>query len=548
MNAADVWLGAVLDEGSFRSWDEVLPAPEDPDYRAVLARAAERAGADEAVLTGSGSVRGRPVAVIVSAFGFLGGSIGVAAAQRVVAAFDRARRERLPVLAGLASGGTRMQEGAAAFLTMRTITAAVVAFRAAGLPYLSHLRHPTTGGVYASWASLAHDVSAEPDALVGLLGPRVVTALAECGSAMPIPEGVQRAENLRAHDRLDAVVDAGGFRERASRLLALFAPGAAGDATVLDARGVGGGRAAGADPDSGSVPADRDADAPFGSGPVAAAGSVLSGLGADPTAGSVPADRDADAPSGSVSAADPDADWAAVQAAARPGRPALPELIAACDEFVPRRGGGSELVTGWARSGDAAFLLVGQDRTRAVATTVADVVAARRAMALAGSLGIPIVTVADTSGADLSARAEEAGLAAEIAATLATPSAQPVPSVALLLGEGTGAAAIALAGTDAIVAVRDAWLAPLPLAGAAALLSDDIGGDRDDVRARIASRQRIGAASLFADGLIDGLAMPGPGGGVILSERLNRSRARGLAARVLTLAVAASTTCAVAAG
>lgn len=478
VSTADGWLDDVLDPGSFRSWDIAIGVPADADYRDVLARAATRTGADEAVRTGSGSVRGRAVAVIVSEFGFLGGSIGVATAERIVALFDRARRERIPVLAGLASGGTRMQEGAAAFLTMRTITTAVGAYRAAGLPYLAHLRHPTTGGVYASWASLAHDVSAEPGALVGLLGPRVVAALAEHGGAPPISEGVQTAENLRAHERLDAVVDAARFRDRAARLLAVFETA------------------------DGAVAPDPVGDA------VSPAAATRTGV-----------------PSG--------ADWAAVQNAARPGRPALGEFIAACDEFVGRRGGPGELITGWARSGKAAFLLIGQDRTRRTATTVADVVAARRAMALAAALGVPVVAVADTSGAEVSTSAEEEGIAQEIALTLAASASLPVPSVTLLLGEGTGAAAIALCGTDALVAVEDSWLAPLPLTGAAALLAGDRAGGEQAVRPQVAGQQRIGAASLFADGLIQGIAGRD---GVTMSALLDGCRARPLAARVLAIA------------
>jgi acetyl-CoA carboxylase carboxyl transferase subunit beta len=449
---ASAWLDAVLDAGSFAPWD-VEPG-------------------DEAVVTGSGTVHGRRVAVVASEFGFLGGSIGVATAQRIVAAFDRARQERLPVLAGLASGGTRMQEGAAAFLTMRTITAAVGAFRATGLAYLVHLRHPATGGVYASWASLAHDVTAEPHALVGLLGPRVVTALAACGGAREIPAGVQTAENLMAHGRLDAIADAAGFRDRAAVLLGILEAALA--------------------PLSPREPAQT---------------ASFAGTS-----------------------------WDAVQAAARPGRPALADLVAACDEFLPRRGGPGELVTGWGRAGDAAFLLVGQDRTRDTSTTVADIVAARHALELAASLRIPVVAVADTSGAEISAAAEEAGLAQEIARTLATGSSLPAPSVTLLLGEGTGAAAIALCGSDTLVAVEDSWLAPLPLAGAAALLSGDGGGADAAVRQQVAERQRIGAASLLHDGLIDGVVGPAR---VALSARLEGHRARALAERVLALAGAA---------
>ena len=118
-------------------------------------------------------MRGRAVAVVVNEFRFLGGSIGAAAAARIVSAVRRATAEGLPLLATTASGGTRMQEGTPAFFEMANISRAVMAHRAAGLPYLVHLRHPTTGGVYASWGSLGHVTVAEPGALVGFLGPKV---------------------------------------------------------------------------------------------------------------------------------------------------------------------------------------------------------------------------------------------------------------------------------------------------------------------------------------------------------------------------------------
>src|SRR5690606_36269202 len=167
-----------------------------------LAAAAEKSGTDESVLTGRGTVRGRPVVVVANEFRFLGGSIGRAAAQRIAAAVRRATAERLPVLATTASGGTRMQEGTPAFLQMVEISRAVMAHRDAGLPYLVYLRHPTTGGVYASWGSLGHLTVAEPGALIGFLGPRVVEALT--GTALP--DGVQSAENLAAKGVIDGVV------------------------------------------------------------------------------------------------------------------------------------------------------------------------------------------------------------------------------------------------------------------------------------------------------------------------------------------------------
>ena len=183
-----------------------------------MAAAAERAGTDESILTGRARIQGHDVALIVGEFRFLGGSIGRAAAGRIVSAVRRATTERLPLIAATASGGTRMQEGTPAFMTMVDISAAVVAHKAAGLPYLAYLRHPTTGGVFASWGSLAHMTIAEPGALIGFLGPVVY----ETVNGVPFPEGVQVAENLVDKGIVDAVVPVEGLAEIAARALTLL--------------------------------------------------------------------------------------------------------------------------------------------------------------------------------------------------------------------------------------------------------------------------------------------------------------------------------------
>ncbi len=145
-SARDV-LDQMLDPGSFTSWDEPVDLSGcDGGYADELARARERSGADEAVVTGSGTLRGHPVAVIVSEFGFLGGSIGVATADRITAAVTRATAQRLPLLAATSSGGTRMQEGTSAFVRMVTISAAVVAHKHVGLPYLCIYATPPPAG------------------------------------------------------------------------------------------------------------------------------------------------------------------------------------------------------------------------------------------------------------------------------------------------------------------------------------------------------------------------------------------------------------------
>ena len=159
------------------------------------------------MITGSGVLRGRRVAVVAGEFGFLGGSIGVATAERLASAVERATEDRLPLIVAPASGGTRMQEGTVAFLQMIKIAAAVAAHKAAALPYLVCLRHPTTGGVLASWGSLGHLTLAEPGALIGFVGPRVYEAL----HGVPFPEGVQTAENLHAHGpELSRTAEEGG--------------------------------------------------------------------------------------------------------------------------------------------------------------------------------------------------------------------------------------------------------------------------------------------------------------------------------------------------
>src|SRR6201994_1311735 len=218
---ARAWLAGLLAPGSLRSWD-TAPAEvaAGPAYAADLAAARARTGLDESVITGEGRIGGHRVAVAVSEFGFLGGSIGVAAGERLTRAGERATAERLPLLALPASGGTRMQEGTVAFLQMVKITSAVTAHQAARLPYLVYLRHPATGGVLASWASLGDLTLAEPGALIGFLGPRVYEAL----EGTPFPAGVQTAENLAARGLIDQVIAPAELGGLVARVLDALTP------------------------------------------------------------------------------------------------------------------------------------------------------------------------------------------------------------------------------------------------------------------------------------------------------------------------------------
>ena len=432
----------AVDAGSWESWDRPVadPAPLAADHAAALAAARARTGLDEAVLTGAGRLRGRPVAVVACEFGFLGGSIGVAAAGRLVTAVERATAAGLPLLAAPASGGTRMQEGTVAFLQMVKISQAIAAHKAAGLPYLVYLRHPTTGGVFASWGSLGHLTVAEPGALVGFLGPRVHEAL----TGQPFPDGVQTAENLYRHGLLDAVVAPDEIAPLADRALnVLCAPR----------------RALPRPPE---VVAEETGDVPAWE--------------------SVQRSRRPERPG-------------TRRLLRHAARDVVPLHGTQSGEI------GSGLLIALARFGGVPAVVVGQDRRSQTARTPLDPAAlrsARRGLRLAGELGLPVVTVVDTPGAALSPEAEEGGLAGEIARCLADLVTLPVPTLCVLLGQGGGGGALALLPADRVIAAEHAWLSPLPPEGAATILY------RTTARAaEAAEAQGIRARDLRAAGIVD---------------------------------------------
>jgi len=451
-NATEL-IDLVLDEGSWESWDVAPEYGEISDaYRADLAAAREKSGVDEAVITGAGRMRGRRVAVLASEFRFLAGSIGRATADRLVAAIQRATAEGLPLLAAPASGGTRMQEGTPAFVQMVRIGEAVAAHRAAGLPYLVYLRHPTTGGVMASWGSLGHVTVAEPGSLLGFLGPKVYEVL----QGRPFPDGVQVAENLYSHGIIDGVVPPEEIAELLDRVL-----------TILTSR-----------PD----PARADAGT-----------------------GRAPDLSHADTPVDGVEGQVPDT-WEAITRSRRPDRPGIRALLRlAASDVVPLNGTGQGerdpgVMTALARFGDAPCLVLAQDRKEQAIQPFGPegLREAQRGLRLAAELGLPVLTVIDTRGAALSPEAENGGLAGEIARCLATLVTVKAPTLCLMLGEGNGGGALAFLPADRVVAAQHAWLSPLPPEGASAIVYGDA-----DHAPELAERQRVLALELAALGVVD---------------------------------------------
>lgn len=342
-----------------------------------------------------------------------------------------------------------MQEGTPAFLQMVKIGQAAMAHRQAGLPYLVYLRHPTTGGVLASWGSLGHLTIAEPDALIGFLGPRVREVI----HGEPFPEGVQVAENLVRRGVLDGVVPLEGLRDLAiSALDVLTAPQA---------------------PTREPLPLEEQ------SGASARAGSA----------------------------------WASVEATRRPDRPGLREFLKHSAEiFIPLRGTGSgesdlTMIFGLARFPGVSCVLVGQDRRAQQDAYLgpAALRVAQRGFQLAEELALPLVTVIDTPGADLSPEGEQGGMAGEIARTLGALATVRVPVVSIVLGEGTGGGALALMPADRTICAENGWIAPLPPEGASAIVHRT--GDQS---AAMAELHRIRAVDLRAMGAVDEIVPESP--------------------------------------
>jgi acetyl-CoA carboxylase carboxyl transferase subunit beta len=440
IGAADL-RDAALDPGSFRSWDDApLLVDADEAYTRELEQARAATGFDEAVLTGEGTVFGRRVAVVACEFDFLAGSIGVAAAERITAAVERATAEKLPLLASPSSGGTRMQEGTVAFLQMVKIAAAVTQHKNAHLPYLVYLRHPTTGGVFASWGSLGHITAAQPGALIGFLGPRVYEQL----YGEPFPPGVQTAENLLRHGVIDAVVGVEALRATLDRAL-----------TVIT-------------------------DAPT----------------APPAA--VPDEPVPDVPA-----------WESVIASRRPDRPGVSWLLreGATDRVLlsGTHGEAATTVLALARFGGQSAVVVGQRRVVGGVVGPVALREARRGMALAASLQLPLVLVIDTAGPALSAEAEQDGLAGEIARCLSDLVTLDTPTVSVLLGQGSGGPALAMVPADRVLAAQHGWLAPLPPEGASAIVF------RDTAHApELAAAQGVRSADLLRNGIVDAIVPEHP--------------------------------------
>jgi len=219
----------LLDEDSIETQDETLEST-DPlsfsdtrPYKSRLEKSKASTGLKDAIINATGTMNGLPVIVSAMEYSFIGGSMGAVVGEAITRAIERASKERKPIIVVSASGGARMMEGVVSLMQMAKISAALARLDSARVPYISVLTDPTTGGVTASYAMLGDLNIAEPGALIGFAGPRVI----EQTIRQKLPEGFQTSEFLLQHGMLDAVVHRKDLKSYITRALDFMTPKAA---------------------------------------------------------------------------------------------------------------------------------------------------------------------------------------------------------------------------------------------------------------------------------------------------------------------------------
>jgi acetyl-CoA carboxylase carboxyl transferase beta subunit/acetyl-CoA carboxylase carboxyl transferase alpha subunit len=462
-------------------------------YPDRLVAAQTATGMRDAAVWGTASLGSIPVAICVMDFGFMGGSMGAVVGEKVTRAAEHALAAQIPLIVVSASGGARMQEGTLALMQLAKTLAAIERLREAGVPFVSVLSDPTTGGVFASFAAVGDVNVAEPNALIGFAGSRVSAGTI----AQELPEGFQRAEFLFQHGFVDRVVTRARLRDELIHLLRLLPVRGDGAAAGVDASGQPAGLRA---LSFLSTLAERVGE--------------LSPVGGD---GSAPPESEP-----TTGDAARDAVWARVQMARNLHRPRTLEFVAAMtDEFIELHGDrlfgdDAAMVTGLARLDGRRIAVVGQQKGADTEENIRRNFGmphpegyrkAMRVMALAERLGLPVVTFVDVPGAHPGAESEERGIAEAIARSIGLMSRLRTPIVTVITGEGGSGGALAIAVGDVVIALENAVYSVISPEGCASILWRTA-----DEASTAAMAMRMTAADQQALGVVD-IVVPEPGEG-----------------------------------
>jgi acetyl-CoA carboxylase carboxyl transferase beta subunit/acetyl-CoA carboxylase carboxyl transferase alpha subunit len=490
-------LEQLIDPGTWSERDAGLQSVDrlgfvdQKPYPDRLVAAQTATGMRDAAIWGSAAMGGIPVALCVMDFGFMGGSMGAVVGEKVARAAEHALASRTPLIVVSASGGARMQEGTLALMQLAKTLAALERLRGGGVPFLSVLSDPTTGGVFASFAAVGDVNVAEPDALIGFAGSRVSAGTI----AQELPDGFQRSEFLFAHGFIDRIVTRPNLRDELIGLLRL-----------LPARS--------ADP-AGS-PGAIDADA-AGFRPFSFFSSLAERVG-DRGAGSATPSPLEEPPDG-----DPrDAVWARVQLARNLRRPRTLEFVESMmDGFVELHGDrlfgdDAAVVAGLARLDGRRVAVVGQQKGADTEENIRRNFGmphpegyrkAMRIMELAERFGLPLITFVDVPGAHPGPESEERGIAEAIARSIGLMSRLRTPIVTVITGEGGSGGALAIAVGDVIIALENAVYSVISPEGCASILWRTA-----DEASTAALAMKMTAADQQALGVVD-IVIPEPGEG-----------------------------------
>ena len=490
-------LDQLLDPGTWAERDAGLQSldplgfVDQKPYPDRLAAAQAATGMRDAAVWGTAALGGTRVAVCVMDFGFMGGSMGAVVGEKVTRAAEHALESRTPLVIVSASGGARMQEGTLALMQLAKTLAALERLRDGGVPFVSVLSDPTTGGVFASFASVGDLNIAEPNALIGFAGSRVSAGTI----AQELPAGFQRSEFLFDHGFIDRVVARSELRRELAALLRLLPVRNGAISSPL-------------------TPIDSE---PAGFRPF----SFLSNL-----AGRV-VERGGDVsplkPVESSPGGNPrDAVWARVQLARHLGRPRTLEFVEAMtDDFVELHGDrlfgdDDAVVAGLARLDGRRVAVVGQQKGSDTDENIRRNFGmphpegyrkAMRIMELAERFGLPVITFVDVPGAHPGPESEERGIAESIARSIGLMSRLRTPIVTVITGEGGSGGALAIAVGDVVIALENAVYSVISPEGCAAILWRTA-----DEAPAAALAMRMTATDQQALGVVD-IVVPEPGEG-----------------------------------
>ena len=446
----------IADEGSFEEWDKFMQVSNPlsfPGYEKKLAAAREKSQLNEAIVTGSCTIHGQKTVVGVCDARFLMSSMGHNVGEKITRAVERATEEKLPVILFACSGGARMQEGMVSLMQMAKTSAALKRHHEAGQLYVSVLTDPTTGGVTASFAMLGDIILAEPGALIGFAGPRVI----EQTIGQKLPEGFQRAEFLVEHGFVDKIVKREELKETLAMILKLHKKPESGCLADWEREHSG----------EGASEENRSRGKKVRHASEKAAGMIRSA-------------------------------WDSVLLSRKSDRPVATDYIHAIfDDFMEFHGDryckdDGAIVGGIASFHGMPVTVIGQEKGKNTKENIKRNFGmpspdgyrkALRLMKQAETFGRPVVCFVDTPGAFCGLEAEERGQGEAIARNLFEMSDLTVPVLSIVIGEGGSGGALAMAVANEVWMMENAVYSVLSPEGFASILWKD--SKRADEAARV---------------------------------------------------------------